>query len=73
MEKTYKSALAEGMEGGAIKHCITVAEMKLRMMNKSREYYVAAVADAVIGVAEFNKKIKSVINNLLLRLDGGEI
>ncbi len=65
MEETCKSALVEGMEGGAIKHRITVAEMKLQMMNKSREYYVAVVADAVIGAAEFNKKIKSVIDNLL--------
>ena len=38
--------------------------MKLRMMNKNREYYVAAADDAVTGEAELNKKIKSVIDNL---------
>lgn len=52
------------MKGVAIKHCITAAEMKLRMMNENRAYYVAAAEDAVSGEAELNKKIKSVIDNL---------
>ena len=64
LEKTYKSARVEGMKGVAMKHRITAAEMKLRMMNENREYYVAAAADAETGEAELNKKIKSVIDNL---------
>ena len=52
------------MKGVAIKHRITAAEMKLRMMNENREYYVAAAEDAVSGEVELNKKIKSVIDNL---------
>ena len=52
------------MKGVAMKHQITAAEMKLRMMNKNGEYYVAAADDAVTGEAELNKKIKSVIDNL---------
>jgi hypothetical protein len=35
------------------------------MMNENRAYYVAAADDAVSGEAELNKKIKSVIDNLL--------
>ena len=64
LEKTYKSACVEGIKGVAMKHHITAAEMKLRMMNENREYYVAAAADAETGKADLNKKIKSVINNL---------
>ena len=64
LEDTYKAARVEGMKGVAIKHCITAAEMKLRMMNENRAYYVAAAEDAVSGEAELNKKIKSVIDNL---------
>ena len=52
------------MKGVAIKHRITAAEMKLRMMNENREYYVAAAEDTATGEAELNKKIKSVIDNL---------
>ena len=64
LEKTYKSARVEGMKGVAIKHRITAAEMKLRMMNENRAFYVAAAADTATGEAELNKKIKSVIDNL---------
>lgn len=52
------------MKGVAIKHSITAAEIKLRMMNENRAYYVATTKDAVSGEAELNKKIKSVIDNL---------
>jgi hypothetical protein len=52
------------MKGVAIKHRITAAEMKLRMMAENREYYVAAAADTATGEAELNKKIKDVIDNL---------
>ena len=64
LESTYKAARVEGMKGVAIKHRITAAEMKLRMMNENREYYVAAAEDTATGEAELNKKIKSVIDNL---------
>ena len=64
LENTYKSARVEGMKGVAIKHRITAAEMKLRMMNENRAYYVAAAVDSATGEAELNKKIKSVIDNL---------
>ena len=64
LEKTYKSARVEGMKGVAMKHILTAAEMKLKMMNENRAFYVAAAADTASGEAEFNKKIKSVINNL---------
>ena len=64
LEETYKAARVEGMKGVAIKHRITAAEMKLRMMNENRAHYVAAAEDAVSGEAELNKKIKSVIDNL---------
>ena len=63
LENTYKSARVEGMKGIAIKHRITAAEMKLRMMNENRAYYVAAAVDSATGEAELNK-IKSVIDNL---------
>ncbi len=36
LEDTYKAAGVEGMKGVAIKHRITAAEMKLRMMNENR-------------------------------------
>ena len=49
LEKTYKSARVEGMKGIAIKHRITAAEMKLRMMNENRAFYVAAAADTATG------------------------
>ena len=52
------------MKGVAIKHRITAAEMKLRMMNENREFYIAAAADAAKGALELNQKIKSVIDNL---------
>ena len=44
LENTYKAARVEGMKGVAIKHRITAAEMKLRMMNENRAFYVAAAA-----------------------------
>lgn len=47
-----------------MKHRVTVAEMKLRMMNENREFYIAAAADASQGALELNRKIKSVIDNL---------
>ena len=62
--KTYKSVHVEGMKGITIKHCITAAEMKLRMMNENWAFYVAAAADTATGKAELNKKVKSVIDNL---------
>ena len=34
------------------------------MMNKNREFYVAAAADTATGEAQLNKKIKTVIDNL---------
>ena len=58
LENTYKSARVEGMKG------VAAAEMKLRMMNENRAYYVAAAVDSATGEAELNKKIKSVIDNL---------
>ena len=64
LEKTYKAARVEGMKGVAIKHRITAAEMKLRMMNENREFYIAAATDAAKGALELNQKIKSVIDNL---------
>lgn len=64
LENTYKAARVEGMKGVAIKHRITAAEMKLRMMNENRAYYVAAAANSVTGKANLNQKIKSVIDNL---------
>ncbi len=64
LENTYKAARVEGMKGVAIKHRITAAEMKLRMMNENREFYIAAAADAAKGALELNQKIKSVIDNL---------
>jgi hypothetical protein len=63
-ENTYKAAQVEGMKGVAIKHRITAAEMKLRMMNENRAFYVAAAADTATGEAQLNKKIKTVIDNL---------
>ena len=48
LERTFKAARVEGMKGVAIKHRITAAELKLRMMNENRAYYVAAASDAVI-------------------------
>ena len=64
LEKTYKAARVEGMKGVAMKHLLTAAEMKLKMMNENRAFYVAAAADTASGEAELNKKIKSVIDNL---------
>jgi hypothetical protein len=64
LESTYKAARVEGMKGVAMKHRVTVAEMKLRMMNENREFYIAAAADASQGALELNRKIKSVIDNL---------
>ena len=64
LKNTYKAAQVEGMKGVAIKHRITAAEMKLRMMNKNRAFYVAAAADTATGEAQLNKKIKTVIDNL---------
>ena len=64
LENTYKAARVEGMKGVAIKHRITAAEMKLRMMNENRAFYVAAAADTATGEAELNRKIKTVIDNL---------
>jgi hypothetical protein len=64
LEKTYKSARVEGMKGVAMKHILTAAEMKLKMMNDNRAFYVAAAADTTSGEAELNKKIKRVIDNL---------
>jgi hypothetical protein len=52
------------MKGVAVKHRITAAEMKLRMMNENREYYIAAAEDTATGEAELNKKIKHVIDTL---------
>ncbi len=64
LEKTYKSARVEGMKGVAMKHILTAAEMKLKMMNDNRAFYVAAAADTASGEAELNNKIKRVIDNL---------
>ena len=64
LENTYNSARVEGMKGVAIKHCITATEMKLRMMNENRAFYVAAAADTATGEAEQNMKIKSIIDSL---------
>jgi len=64
LERTFKAARVEGMKGVAIKHRITAAELKLRMMNENRAYYVAAASDAATGEVELNRKIKSVIDNL---------
>ena len=64
LENTYKAARVEGMKGVAMKHRITAAEMKLRMMNENREFYIAAAADAAKGALALNQKIKSVIDNL---------
>ena len=47
-----------------MKHLLTAAEMKLKMMNENRAFYVAAAADTASGEADLNKKIKSVIDNL---------
>jgi hypothetical protein len=64
LENTYKLARVEGMKGVAIRHRCTAAEMKLRMMDENRAYYVAGADDAVSGEMELNKKIKRVIDNL---------
>ena len=64
LERVYKTARVEGMKGIAIKHRIDAAEMKLRMMNQNREYYVAAATNTEEGVVELNKKIKAVIDLL---------
>ena len=64
LENTYKAARVEGMKGVAMKHRITAEEMKLRMMNENREFYIAAAADAAKGALALNQKIKSVIDNL---------
>ena len=64
LEETYEAARVEGMKGVGIKHRITAAEMKLRMMNKNIEYYIAVAVDTSAGEAELNGKIKSVFDNL---------
>ncbi len=64
LERVYKTARMEGMKGIAIKHRIDAAEMKLRMMNQNREYYVAVASNSEEGITELNKKIKAVIDSL---------
>ena len=64
LERVFKAARVEGMKGIAIKHRIDAAEMKLRMMNQNREYYVAAAENSDEGASELNKKIKAVIDSL---------
>jgi hypothetical protein len=55
LEATFKAARVEGMKGVAIKHRITAAEMKLKLMNENREYYIAVAADANQGAMELNR------------------
>ena len=64
LERVYKTARVEGMNGIAIKHRIDAAEMKLRMKNQNQEYNIAAASNSDKGVSELNKKFTAVIDSL---------
>ena len=54
LEVTFKAARVEGMKGVAVKHHITAAEMKLRMIYENWEFYIAVAVDTSQGALELN-------------------